>query len=380
MRPIFKQLFVNPQQGITLAHQLKQQITWLIAAGKLEAGTLLPSVRQLAHHLGINLHTVRNAYQMLEAAGLVETRQGRGTQVLPFDARRMAQTAAAIRTHTVGVIMASLTNPFYHAFFQGVSEVADEDQTLLFVCSTQDDPEEAWRYFTQLAARQVDGILVASHGLVDLLYSEPGASRDGQAMIPSVTVDWPGCAGPSVQIDLEGAGYQATRHLLQHGHHGIGLITYASEVANVKPVNDGYFRALQEAGIPVDPSRIARVGAFDAASGAEGASRLISLPQPPTAIFAITDMMAVGALQALRSAGLGVPQDVALVGFNDIPQAVWLNPPLTTVAAPSFQMGIEAMRMLQNLIAGKPLVQQHVILPTSLVIRHSCGEHESSLA
>lgn len=379
MQPVFSQLSVNPQKGITLAHQIKQQITWLMAAGRLEAGSLLPSVRQLARHLGINLHTVRNAYRMLEAEGLVATRHGRGTQVLNFDLLRIAQAAVVTRTHSVGVIMASLTNPFYHAFYQGVAEVADEDQTLLFVCSTQDDPAEAWRYFAQLAVRQVDGILVASHGLIDQIANGLDSSVGRVGVIPFVTVDWPGCNGPCVLIDLEGAGYQATSHLIQHGHSQIGLITYASQIANVKPLYDGYLRALREMDLPSDPSLIARVKGFDSASGAEGAIRLLNQPQPPTAIFAITDMMAAGALQVIRERGLRVPQDVALVGFNDIPQAAWLNPPLTTVAAPAFQLGKEAMCMLQSLIAGRSLAQQQVVLPTSLIIRQSCGVHEREL-
>jgi LacI family repressor for deo operon, udp, cdd, tsx, nupC, and nupG len=377
VHPLFEQISVNPQKGITLAHQLKQQITWLIASGKLQAGDRLPSVRLLAQHLDINLHTVRSAYQMLEADSLVETRQGWGTQVLAFDPRRIGHAAASMRTHTIGVIVASLYNPFYHAFLQGAAEVADEDQSLLFVCDTQDDPAEAWRYFTQLSARQVDGIIIASHGMEDLLCNEPDTLKEGFSAIPFVTADWPDCEGPSVMLDLEGAGYQATHHLLQHGHRRIGLITYAAEAANVSPVDNGYRRALQEAGIHSDSLLVARVGGFDVASGAEGARRLLSLPQPPTGIFAITDLMAAGALQTIKAAGLRVPQDIALVGFNDIPMAAWLDPPLTTVAAPAFHMGQEAMRMLNSLIGRKPLTQKQVVLPTALVVRQSCGEHFS---
>lgn len=141
------------------------------------------------------------------------------------------------------------------------------------------------------------------------------------------------------------------------------------------PVNAGYHRALQEAGIQEDPTLVARVKGFDIASGAEGAQVLVNLPQPPTAIFAITDLMAAGALQALRGRGYRVPQDMALVGFNDIPLAALLDPTLTTVAAPAYQMGRTAMRMLQSLIDGKRLPQSKIILPTSLVVRQSCGEH-----
>ena len=159
MKNILDQLSVNPKLEITLAHQLKQQIAWQIASGKLKPGDHLPALRQLAQQLAINLHTVRSAYLMLEMDGLVETRQGLGTQILAFDPKRFARAASA-RTHTVGVIVASLYNPFYHALLQGVSEEADKSRSLLFVCSTQDDSSEAMRYFYQLSARQVDGIMV----------------------------------------------------------------------------------------------------------------------------------------------------------------------------------------------------------------------------
>jgi len=349
------------------------QITWLIASGQLEPGDRLPTVRRLAEHLSINLHTVRSAYQKLEMQGLVETRRGRGTHVLSFDPRLVAQAAGPLRSHTVGVIVAGWGNPFYHTFLRGVEEVAEEDQTLLILCTTHDDPGEAWRHFARLSAKQVDGILVVSHDVSEFLPPESQPTGQVPKGMPYVTVDWPDCTGYVVLADLEGAGYQATQHLLEHGHRRIGLITFAQDVANVRPVNAGYRRALQEAGIQSDPGLIARVQSFEIASGAEGARELLALPGPPTAIFAIADMLAFGALRAIKESGRRVPDDVALVGFNDVPLATLVDPPLTTVAAPTVKMGHQAMKMLRALIAGKPPSRRRVILPTSLVVRRSCG-------
>ncbi len=193
--------------------------------------------------------------------------------------------------------------------------------------------------------------------------------------LPFVSVDWPTARGPSILVDLDGAGYQATRHLIEHGHRRIGLITYFIDGDNIIPVNKGYFRALEEAGIQTDVSLVARVKAFDPPAGEEGARYLASLVEPPTAIFAIADTLAAGAMQGLKSMGYRIPEDIALIGFNDIPLAQWLNPPLTTVSAPSYEMGKSAMNMLQNIIARKSLPQQRIIFPVSLVIRQSCGPH-----
>ena len=248
-----EKISVNPHLDTTLAQQLSQQLTWLIASGQLQPDELLPSVRQLSHHLNINMHTVRSAYQKLEADGLVKTRQGLGTTVLPHDPHRMAQIASTARSHTVGVIIPSLTNPFYHLFLQGVETVANQNQTMLFMCVTHDDPGEARRYYAQLAAKNVDGILLASQD--DSLFNTPEeqSKESDSHPLPLVTVDWPASSGYSVSLDLESAGYQATRHLLEHGHRRVGLITFALELPNVRPVNQGYRRALQETGVTSDP-------------------------------------------------------------------------------------------------------------------------------
>jgi LacI family transcriptional regulator len=364
---------IDPHSSIPLSHQLKQQLTWLIASGALKAGDRLPPVRELATRLSVNLHTVRHAYLKLEAEGLVETRRGRGTHVLMLDPLRMLQAAVSQRSYTVGVILPSVVNPFYHHFLQGVSAVADEAKSLLFLCTTRDDPGEAWRYFAQLSSRQVDGIIVVSHDIFDLFPGGEAQLAQVEALLPVVTVDWPGCKGPSVLIDLENAGYLATRHLLEHGHKRVGLITIALESANVPPVNAGYRRALREAGIGEDERLITSQLSFELESGKEGALKLLASTHPPTAIFAVSDLLAIGAMQAIKSAGLRVPEDIALAGFNDIPLAGMLGPALTTVRAPAEDSGREAMKMLHQLIEGGRPNKECVLLPTTLVVRQSCG-------
>jgi DNA-binding LacI/PurR family transcriptional regulator len=374
---ILDRINLNPHLDTTLAHQLKQQVDWFIASGQLQPGDILPSVRQVASHFRIHINTVRSAYQKLEADGLVETRQGLGTRVLPYDPQRMARLASSLPSHTVGVIIPSLAAPFYHPFLQGVETVANQARIMLFMCVTHDDRSQVQRYYAQLASKNVDGILLASQDDSLLAASDQDPLSRKIQPLPLVAVDWPPSTGYAVNLDLENAGYQATRHLLEHGHRRIGLITHALDLPNVRPVNAGYQRALREAGIESDPRWIAAVHGFDTTAGAEGARTLMALEQPPSAIFAIADLPAIGAICALQQAGLRVPQDVAVVGFNDIPLAAFVNPPLTTVAAPSYEMGLEAMKMLQSLIAARQPLKKQLLLPTFLVIRQSCGEHGS---
>ncbi len=362
-------LSINPQDNITLVQQLKQQITWLIVNGKIKAGDQLPSIHAIASRLDINLQTARSAYKKLEADGLVTSRPGRGTHVLPFDLSRFSQSAASNRSHTVGVLIPSWSNPFYHAFLQGVEQIAEEDQTLLFLCNTHDDPNTIWRDYARLSAKQVDGILVASYDASEVLDPMQAGA------LPLVTVDWPASRGYSVQIDLVSAGYQATRHLVEHGHSRVGLITVSMEAANVNDINRGYEQALSETGQAIDGRLIARVPGFSFSNGIEGVCRLLKVEKPPTAIFCASDTLALGAMQMIKQSGLKIPSDVALASFNDIPSAVLVEPPLTTVSAPTIQMGQEAMRMLQTLIDGKKPKKDRVILPPALVIRESCGAH-----
>jgi DNA-binding LacI/PurR family transcriptional regulator len=375
---ILDKITVNPQLEATLIQQLAQQFTWLIASGQLRPGDRLPSVRQLAARLSISVNTVRSVYQKLETDGLAETRHGAGTRVLAHNAALLAQIAAAVRSHTVGVILPSLTNPLYHALLAGVEEVAHLDQTMLFVSNTHNDPREAWRYFAQLSAKHVDGIIVASHDPSGLLASSAGRLDNGSPLLPIVSVDWPEATGYAVMMDLENAGYQATQHLLAHGHRRVGLITFERDIANVKPVNAGYHRALREAGVAADPALVARVPAFDMAAGRAGACQLLALARPPTAVFTVADALAMGAISTLKDAGVRIPEEVAIASFNDISPAALMHPALTTVHAPAREMGAAAMRMLQDLIAGKEPAHRRVVLPISLVVRQSCGAHRQA--
>ncbi len=333
--------------GEPLVEQLRRQLTWQITAGQLKPGERLPPVRELAKQLSINLHTVRSAYRRLEADGLVSTRQGAGTQVLPVELRQLAALAGRGRSYTIGVILPGMSNPFYHSFLQGVEQAIQRDQMLLFVCDAHEDPAEFVRYYAQLSARQVDGIIVASFDPQVLL---KGGTTQG---LPTVWVDWPGCPGPVVNFDLERAAYLAVRHLLEHAHRRIGLITFAGDNANVAEMNAGYGRALQEADIPLDQTLIAPQPVFLMPAGERGARQLMSLPEPPSAIFTIADTLALGALRALKQDGYHIPQQVALASLNDIPFAELVDPPLTTVAMPGCSLGVEAAAILLALMNGE---------------------------
>jgi DNA-binding LacI/PurR family transcriptional regulator len=371
---IFNEISIDPERGSTIINQLKEQITWLMASGKLKTGDQLPPIKIMAKELNINLQTVRIAYQRMEMDGLVTTRQGRGTHVLSFNPLQFAKQASTQRSHTIGVIIPSWTNPFYHAVLQGVEEVAEQMGMLLLLSNAHDDPHEAWRNFAMLTARGVEGILLVSHDVSEYLDGPPDG-KSHPTPNPFVTVDFPKTAGYSVNLDLLSAGRQAAQHLLEHGHERIGVITFNPQSDNVCPLLDAFEQVIDLEGKKIPLEYKATVSDFSQASGREAANRLIAMEHRPTAIFAIADLLALGAMQAIKERGLKIPQDVALVSFNDIPAASLVEPRITSVSVPAVQLGREAMKMLKTLMEGKQPADPHFILPVKLIVRESCGMH-----
>ena len=364
-------LQVDASSDIPINQQLKMQLGWAIASGQLKPGERLPSVRKLAGLLKINFQTIRLAYQKIEGEGLVSTRQGVGTIVNSMGPIPLQFKPDRVRTHTIGVILPGIANPFYHAFVAGVEEFAAKNDTLVMLCCSHDDPGLALQSLRKLLAREVDGVILAScliPGLSDRRDLDTGKQ-------PVVFADLPGRSGTNVLMDLENAGYSATQHLLGHGYRRVGMITHEQDFENILPLNAGYNRALAEAGIIPDDELIIRVGAFDERSGRVGIEKIFRITNPPQGLFCITDRIALGAIREIKSRGLKVPGDLAIVGFNDIPEGAYSDPSLTTVAAPAWELGAESFRRLFLLINGSPLPEPGGVLPTRLIVRESCGEH-----
>lgn len=356
---------VDPQARIPLATQVTQQLTWLIASGDLEHGAELPPARDLAATLGINVNTVRAAYQQLGSDGLVSVGRGRRARVLSYDRTLAARASGGTPSFSIGVIIPMFV-PFYAPLIDGIEKAA-EHPVMLFICNARDDPEIAVGYLDRLIARQVDGIVAAAPLLMAGL-SVPLPDRP-----PVVFVDAPGVPTPNVQFDLEEAQYQATSHLVGHGHRRVGLITAPLEWPHVAPKFQGHTRALREVGLEPAGELTAVVPDFAVASGTDAANRLLDLPDPPTAIAAIGDDLAIGAYHAITARGLGIPEDVALTGNDGSEMAALIRPALTTVALPVREAGEQAIGMLEHLIAGDGPEPLQVILGVELAVGESCG-------
>ncbi len=371
MEDAFESLRVDSYARVPIAVQLAEQVAWLIASGRVARNDRLPSIRGLASRLGVNLHTVAAAYRQLEGDGLVSTRRGRGTIVLGYDRSRRFSHAPDVPTFTVGVLIPE-HSVYADPMLEGLQVAGEESAILLVIGATHDDPDWVEGYLNRLVAKSVDGMIIASLGRPENPDLANGLLH-AFAMPPIVYVDLPDAPGPKVLFDLETGATKAVGHLLDHGHMRVGLVTGPPDWAHAPPVGQGYLRAHDDRGVATDPDLVFECTDLTVESGREAAASLLGLPVPPRAILAASSGLAIGAMRAIRGAGMRIPEDVAVVSCEDPATATLLDPPLTAVHLPAREMGRQAMAMLETLIHGGTVRPSMVILPTQLIVRRSCG-------
>jgi DNA-binding LacI/PurR family transcriptional regulator len=261
------------------------------------------------------------------------------------------------------VVFNELESPWAIEIIRGVEEVAREHD-LGVVLSAQEGPGALGRSWVDaVASRRTAGVVLVVSEL-----TEEQAARLNARRIPFVVVDpagEPAADVPSVGATNWNGGLVATRHLLELGHRRVGMIGGPPTMLCSRARVDGYRAALETAGVPVDPELI-RHGDFHVQRAYEEGRALLSLPDPPTAIFAGSDLQAFGLYEAARVLGLRVPQDLSVIGFDDLPMARWAWPPLTTIRQPLTEMAATATR----LVLGQD-GERRVELATSLVVRQS---------
>jgi LacI family transcriptional regulator len=284
-------------------------------------------------------------------------------------ARRMVRG----RTNTIGFVLRQtpdqvFSDRFLPEVLHGLSKAASvQGYHILIEPVPPDDPSS---YLRLIRERHVDGVVLS------------GPRFDDQDLVRAHTDDTPvvlmgqlpSSGLPFVDVDNVGGALLATQHLIALGHRRIAFISNAKAAytASAHRLN-GYQKALAEAGLPCDESLI-RYGDFTAASGEAAMADVLATARPhPTAVFVASDTVAIGALKAIRTAGLTVPGDIALAGFDDVPLAELIDPPLTTVRLPAYGLGWGAADMLIRLINHDVIHEPNVLLETELIVRKSSG-------
>jgi LacI family transcriptional regulator, galactose operon repressor len=283
-----------------------------------------------------------------------------------------ARTLASQRSWMIGLVLprsvsSFFTDPYFPRLTQGVAQACNQyNYTLaLFLVGTNEDEEKIYPRVSRKGL--LDGILVQSGQIGDQLID-----RLVNSNIPLVIAGRPFQSKDVSYIDVDNinAAYNAVSHLVRLGYQRIGTITGMADSSVTIDRKEGYLKAMVERGRDVDQALIAE-GDFTDAGGYYAMQRL--LPAKPDAVFAASDLMALGAMRAVREAGLRIPDDVAFVGFDDLPLAVLPEPQLTTVRQPIYQFGFKAVEILIDLIENGIEPARRILLDTELIIRGSCG-------
>ena len=284
-----------------------------------------------------------------------------------------ARSLVTRRTHTIGVVVTNISDPFVAGVVSGIEDKAEASGYSVFLANSNAEPDREKRVVRSFEERRVDGIIVTS--------SRVGALHVpmlSQMEVPIVLLNnqHPSEAAYSVMIDNEGGSFAAASHLAGLGHKRIGYIGDRNGHQSDTERLAGYRRALESAGLAFYPEFVQRGdGAPEGAR--EALARLLTLEVPPTAVFCYNDMSAIGAMHQARAAGLRVPDDLSLVGFDDLYITQYLNPPLTTVRQPMTEMGRLAAQTLLRLLA-KEKTDQTFKIPGELVVRESTAPPKSA--
>ena len=272
------------------------------------------------------------------------------------------------RAGLIDLVFNGLDSPWAVEILRGAEEWGAGHETGIAVSSVRHGNVRPASWTSAVASHDTDGVILVTS---ELTSSQLGQLRE--AGIPLVVVDPanpPPPDLPSVGATNWAGGLAATEHLLSLGHRRIGAITGPSDYLCSRARIDGYRSALEQAGIRFDPALV-KNGDFHHEGGFVRGGVLLDLASPPTAIFAGSDQQAFGVYEAARQRGLRIPQDLSVVGFDDLPVARWVSPPLTTVRQPLAEMGSTAAQMLGDLIVGVPLRANRVELSTELITRES---------
>lgn len=328
-----------------------------------------PTIAQIAEAAGVSVPTVSKVLNgRADVAAATRAHIERVIEEYGFVRNRAARALRKGATGLVDLVVPRLDDEYFLLILQGVEQRLKEAGIRMVVTSTQYQPDQEVRWVETVTDRSTDGVLL-------VLPSDEAIAQLEQRSVPFVVIHNQGglpASVPSVTITSWEGGFAATNHLIALGHRRIAYI--GKDVHSIDALErfTGYRAAMEAAELPLDPA-LQCVGSFSAAAGYAATLALLALDEPPTAIFAGNDHQATGVYQALYEQGIAIPQQVSVVGFDNLPYTELMNPPLTTVQVPRLELGLVAATMLLQLIAGGQLDVTRMALPTELIQRGSCA-------
>ena len=288
---------------------------------------------------------------------------------LNYKRNRVARSLRAKTSLIIGLVISDIQNPFFTSVVRGVEDVAYAHGYTLLLCNSDEDPTKERLYIDIMLAERVAGVIISPVAEVDN-YS----SVLLQAGVPVVAMDrrMRDLEVDTVVINNVEGVYQAVGHLIEQGHRRIGFIGGPTRTTTGRERQEGYQKALAEHGLDLEQGLV-KIGDFKQDSGYQMTCELLEMDDPPTAVFTANNLMTLGALNAIHEKKLSIPQEVAIVGFDDMSWAQSLAPPLTAVAQPTYELGRTAADLLLRRIGDPNRPTEQICLEANLVVRESSG-------
>lgn len=330
-----------------------------------------PTIYDVAEAAGVSIATVS---KVINGTGRISDKTRKHVtnimEALKYQPSMVASALTGKSTFTVGLTLPDLANPFFAEIARAVEDRGHEYGFNVFICSTDNDPDREIKYFSLLTQKRVDGVIVATRTEKDLFLKK---LIQQNVPIALITGEMPTLAVDTVMVDDFLGGYQAGSHLVEQGHRRIAILAEDINTMSNRERIRGCKQAMTAAGIEVD-ERLVTSGDFTVSGGKDAMIRLLDMEEPPTAVFACNDLLAIGAIQGARERGLQLPQQLSVVGFDNTILATIIDPPLTTIAQPIQEIGRQAMDLLVQEIKGEKSMKQRVVLMPELVVRGSTAE------
>ncbi len=330
------------------------------------------TIRDVAREAGVSQATAARAlagYGYVSDGARRRVRQAATT--IGYRPNVVARALVSGATKTIGVVVGDIENPFFAGAARGIADVLERDGYTLLLANSDEDLGREQRAVEALRSRQVDGLAVVPSSGDDGAHLA-AILREGR---PVVLLDRPiaGLAADAVLVDNRAGAARAVRHLALLGHRRIGLVGDSPGIASTAERIDGYRSALSVVGEADPTDALVSLGGSTIDEGHRSALRLLQRPDRPSALFTVNNFMTAGALRAVRELGLRMPDDIALVGFDDLDWTTLVDPPITVVAQPVAELGRAVAERLLARLRGDTGVPRELRLRTRLVVRGSCG-------
>ncbi len=328
-------------------------------------------MRDVAERAGVSVGTVSHVLNRPEVVRPeLREKVRRVIEELDYRPNAVAKSLRLKRTMTIALVLSDITMPFASAVARAVETLATPTGMSVLFADTDEDPAREEQAIRTFYDKGVDGLILAptagGHGFLARYLERHWPIVAINRRVEAIQL-------PTVLSDNAGGAAAATRHLMAHGHRRIGIVTRRDRLSSVRERLDGHTRALAEAGLRADPALVVEEAA-SLEGGVAAVRRLLACRPRPTALLSLSSAMSLGAIVGLREQGSRVPEDVALVGFDDAAWSVAVSPPLTSVALAAEEVGRRAARLLLGWIGEEtqPKALEHPV-ETSLVLRQSCG-------